>query len=125
MMASPPRCSLVPLLGTRLVPVNRIVVWSEGSGRIQVDAPMRMFPLPNGPAPRALDAGDLIQVVHPGRDCSESGLGARNRVHTDIVALERLHEGLGEAIALRALDRSEAGIQVQRESDVDGLGRRV
>lgn len=68
---------------------------------------------------------DVVVVIHPGCEGSESGLGNRDRVHTDIVALERPHEDLGNAITLRALDRSEAGIEVQRESDVDGPSRGV
>jgi hypothetical protein len=38
---------------------------------------------------------------------------------------QAIHEGLGDAVALRAFERSEAGIQIQGESNVDGLPKRA
>jgi hypothetical protein len=43
----------------------------------------------------------------------------------DVVALEGLHERLGDAIAFRAFDRREAGFEVQCDRDVERLGGRI
>jgi hypothetical protein len=39
----------------------------------------------------------------------------------DIVALEDFHEDLGHPVALRILDRREAGLEIERQSDLDRL----
>jgi hypothetical protein len=41
--------------------------------------------------------------------------------YADIVALEGFHEGLGHPVALRTLDRREAGLEIERQSDLDRL----
>ena len=51
---------------------------------------------------------DLVVVDHPSVDGSQGGGGIRDRVHPNIVALEGLHERLGDAVAFRALDGREA-----------------
>lgn len=65
---------------------------------------------------------DVVVVVHPVWDRRHRGSSGGDRVHADVVALERLHEGLGHAVALGAFDRSEAGIEIEGKRDVDGLG---
>jgi len=55
----------------------------------------------------------VVVVLNLASDHSENGLGIWQRRHLDVVALQRLHEGHRDAVALRALDRREAGLQVK------------
>jgi hypothetical protein len=57
-----------------------------------------------------LSAGVGVVVLDPASDQSENGLGIWQRRHLDVVALQRFHESLRDAVALRALDRREAGL---------------
>jgi hypothetical protein len=50
---------------------------------------------------------------------------AGDRVYPNIAALEGLDEGFGHSVALRALNRGEAGGESQRQGDVDGLRRGI
>lgn len=55
----------------------------------------------------------VVVVLDPASDQSECGLGIRQRRHLDVVALQGLHEGFRDAVALRALHRREAGLQAE------------
>src|ERR1051325_3690243 len=61
-----------------------------------------------------------VVVLHPAIDEAKSGSGIGDQPDPDIVAFERLHERLGHAVALWALDGGEAGHQIQRHGDLDG-----
>ena len=50
---------------------------------------------------------DVVVVVHPKRDRGEGGLGIRDCVDPDVVALEGFDEGFGDAVAFRTFDRGE------------------
>src|SRR6266567_5546779 len=62
-----------------------------------------------------------VVVLHPAIDESKCRSGMGYRDDPDIVALERLHERLRHAVALRAFDRGEAWHQVERHGDLGGL----
>src|SRR5438270_9126661 len=62
-----------------------------------------------------------VVVPHPAIDQGESGSSIGDWVHPDVIALERLHQRLGHAIAFRAFDRGEAGHQVERQGGLDRL----
>ena len=54
---------------------------------------------------------DLVVVGEPGRKPAQDGLGVGNVADADVVAPEGADEGLGHAIALRALDRRGPGLE--------------
>src|SRR6266550_3095873 len=62
-----------------------------------------------------------VVVPHPAIDQGESGSSIGDWVHPDVIALERLHQRLGHAVAFRAFDRGEAGHQVERQGGLDRL----
>lgn len=64
---------------------------------------------------------ELVVVGYPMSDCGECGLDIRGRAEANIVALECLCEHLCDAVALRAFHWREAGLEVRRGGDVDGL----
>jgi hypothetical protein len=47
----------------------------------------------------------LIVVVEPFRQLVHDDFGGRHRIDPGVIAFDRQHEGLGHAVALRALDR--------------------
>ena len=67
----------------------------------------------------------VVVVLNSASDQSKNSLGVRQQRHLDVVALQRLHEGLGDAIALRALDRREAGLQAKLAGEDLGVLRDV
>lgn len=68
---------------------------------------------------------DLVVILEPPFDSRQNRAGIRQRVDPDIVAFEGFDEGFCDAVALRALDRSEAGREIKRDSHIDGVGRSV
>ena len=64
---------------------------------------------------------DGVVVLEPFGQALEDGDGVLPWVHADVVALEGLHEGLADAVALGAADGREAGDEVQGGGEVDGL----
>lgn len=71
----------------------------------------------------------VVVVLEPSGDLAECLGGARQGVDADIVALEGLDEGLADAVALRAGDRSKIGHQAQLGGKAarrqGGVGRSV
>ena len=55
----------------------------------------------------------LVVVVEPSGELAEYRGGVGQRVHAQVVALEGLHEGLAQAVALRARHRREARHEVE------------
>lgn len=55
----------------------------------------------------------VVVVLDPTSNQSQNGLGIWQRRDLDVITLQRFHESLGDAVALRALDRCEAGFQAQ------------
>ncbi len=62
-----------------------------------------------------------VVVLKPAFDHGQCRMGVTDDGQPNVVALEGLHEGLRHAVALRTFDGREAGLEVQRHSDVDGL----
>lgn len=52
-------------------------------------------------------------MLHTVLDPQQRGACDRDRVHTHVVALERLYECLGHAVAFGAFDRHEARLEIQ------------
>ena len=65
---------------------------------------------------------DLVVVDHPSIDGGQGSGGIGDRVHPDIVALEGLHDGFGDAVALGALDGRKARHEPERRRRLDGPG---
>ena len=55
----------------------------------------------------------FVIVLDPASDQLDDGSGVGQRVDLDVVALERMHEGLGHTVGLRAPDGREARLQPQ------------
>ena len=64
---------------------------------------------------------DGVVVLEPFGQALEDRDGVWPWVHADVVALEGLHEGLADAVALGAADGREAGDEVQGGGEVDGF----
>jgi len=63
----------------------------------------------------------VVVVVEPGADQSEDRGGVRQGRDLDVVALEGVDEGLGDAIALWAPDGREAGLEAELASEDAGI----
>jgi hypothetical protein len=68
---------------------------------------------------------DLVVILELSLDHRQNHAGIRQMVDPDIVAFEGFDEGFRDAVALRALDRCEAGREIERDSHIDGIGRGV
>ena len=67
----------------------------------------------------------LVVVLEPSRDLAERGDRIRQRIDASIVAFEGFDETFRYAVRLRALDRREAGNEIERSGEVPArlLGR--
>jgi len=67
----------------------------------------------------------FVIVLDPASDQLDDGFGIGQRVDLDVIALERVHEGLGHSVGLRASDGCEARIQPQLSGEGPGFAGRV
>ena len=67
----------------------------------------------------------LVVVLEPSGDLAERGDRIRQWIDASIVAFEGFDEALRHAVRLRALDRREAGNEIERGGEVARLLGRV
>src|SRR5438128_2160256 len=62
-----------------------------------------------------------VVVLDSELDLRQRRGGVQDRTHSDVVALQGFDEGFGHAVALRALDRGDAGLDIECQGTVDRL----
>ena len=67
----------------------------------------------------------VIVILEPPCNQSEDGSGVGQRCDVHVVPLERVHEGLGYSVALRAHHRRVAGFQTEQADAVTGPTRGI